>query len=113
LQILETVALDERDIAKAYPTTTPNDLAVIGVDFNSEGAKKMEALTSANIGRRLAIIVDGNLLSTPTIRAAISGSAVIEGGAQGYSPEQVQSLAKDLNEARDQAPKEHAPTTRQ
>jgi SecD/SecF fusion protein len=43
------------------------------IDFslNSEGASRFADITRANIGRRLAIILDGELYSAPVIRSAI------------------------------------------
>jgi SecD/SecF fusion protein len=53
---------------------------VVGVKFNAEGAKKFADLTAANVGRRLAIVLDGKVQSAPNIREAIpSGEAVISG----------------------------------
>ncbi|MFA5156386.1 MAG: protein translocase subunit SecD [Candidatus Omnitrophota bacterium] len=64
---------------------------VVGLQFNADGAKKFAELTAANVGRRLAIVLDGKVQSAPTIREAIpSGEAVISGR---FSPEQAQDLA--------------------
>jgi len=53
---------------------------VVGLVFNAEGAKKFADLTAANVGRRLAIVLDGKVQSAPRIREAIpSGEAVISG----------------------------------
>lgn len=52
----------------------------VGVEFNPEGAKRFARLTSENVGRRLAIILDGKVQSAPVIREEIpSGQAVISG----------------------------------
>ncbi len=46
----------------------------------STGGKQFAELTSANVGRRLAIVLDGNLYSAPVIRERIpSGQAQITG----------------------------------
>ncbi|MBM3250173.1 MAG: protein translocase subunit SecD [Candidatus Omnitrophica bacterium] len=53
---------------------------VVGLKFNAEGAKKFAELTAANVGRRLAIVLDGKVQSAPNIKEAIpSGEAVISG----------------------------------
>jgi len=53
---------------------------IVTLQFNSEGAKKFAEITANNIGRRLAIVLDGNVQSAPRIREAIpSGEAVITG----------------------------------
>ncbi len=67
---------------------------IVGLQFNAEGAKKFAELTASNIGRRLAIVLDGKVQSAPNIREAIpSGEAVITGR---FSIEQAQDLAKVL-----------------
>lgn len=64
---------------------------VVALKFNSEGAKKFADLTAANIGRRLAILLDGKIQSAPRIREAIpSGEAVISGR---FNVEQAQDLS--------------------
>ncbi len=52
----------------------------IALSFNSVGAKLFDQITAANVGKRLAIILDGNVYSAPVIKQRISGGeAVIEG----------------------------------
>ena len=55
-----------------------NGQVVVQFSFNSEGAKEFEKITTANIGRQLAIVLDGEVKSAPVIRSAISDSGVIE-----------------------------------
>ncbi len=47
--------------------------------LNSEGAKKFEAWTGANIGKYLAIVLDGKVKSFPRINGKISDRGQIEG----------------------------------
>jgi protein-export membrane protein SecD len=52
----------------------------IGFSFKSEGAKKFGDVTLRNIGKRFAIILDGHIVSAPTIQGAITnGSGQITG----------------------------------
>ena len=63
----------------------------VGLQFNTDGAKKFAEITAANVGRRLAIVLDGKVQSAPRIREAIpSGEAIISGR---FSVEQAQDLA--------------------
>ncbi|MDD5027444.1 MAG: protein translocase subunit SecD [Candidatus Omnitrophica bacterium] len=67
---------------------------VVSLRFNAEGAKKFAAVTAANVGKRLAIVLDGRVQSAPNIREAIpSGEAVISGR---FSVENAQDLANVL-----------------
>jgi preprotein translocase subunit SecD len=56
-----------------------------------EGAKRFADVTRANIGRRLAIMLDGELHSAPVIQSAIeTGSGEITGS---FTPEEAHTLA--------------------
>jgi SecD/SecF fusion protein len=53
---------------------------IVSLKFNAEGAKKFAEVTAANIGKSLAIVLDGKVQSAPMIKEAIpSGQAVITG----------------------------------
>lgn len=53
----------------------------VGISFDRQGAKIFEDLTAANVGKRMAIILDGNVYTAPNIRERIGGgSATITGG---------------------------------
>ncbi len=45
----------------------------IFLEFNSEGADLFEQITKRSIGKPLGIFLDGNLLTAPVVREAISG----------------------------------------
>ena len=58
-----------------------NNETVVSVTLDRVGAKRFGKATSANIGRQLAIILDGKIISAPVIRDTIaSGSGQISGG---------------------------------
>jgi SecD/SecF fusion protein len=64
---------------------------VVTLQFNAEGATKFADLTAANVGRRLAIVLDGEVQSAPNIREAIPhGEAVITGR---FTVDKAQDLA--------------------
>ena len=53
---------------------------IVALQFNAAGAKKFAEVTASNVGKRLAIVLDGKVQSAPRIREAIpSGEAVITG----------------------------------
>ncbi|OGS37186.1 MAG: protein-export membrane protein SecD [Elusimicrobia bacterium RIFOXYB2_FULL_49_7] len=65
--------------------------AVVNMTLNGEGARRFAKITNANIDKRLAIVLDGQVFSAPSIRTKIpNGRAEITG-------------MKDYNEARDLA----------
>lgn len=53
---------------------------IVSLTFDSKGAREFDLLTAANIGKRMAVVLDGRVYSAPVIRDRISGGrAVIEG----------------------------------
>lgn len=69
--------------------------AVVVVNFNSEGAKLFADITDKNVGRQLAIFLDGELLSAPVIRERIpDGTAVISGN---FTPDGAKEMVRNLN----------------
>lgn len=53
---------------------------VVNITFNTEGGAKFAKLTTQNTGKQFAIILDGKVLSAPTINEPIlGGSAIISG----------------------------------
>ncbi len=53
---------------------------IVALQFNPAGSRKFAEVTAANVGKRLAIVLDGKVQSAPRIREAIpSGEAVITG----------------------------------
>jgi len=80
--VQKKVLLTGRDLATARVSIDQNTSEpYVSVEFNSAGAKAFADLTEANVGRRLAIILDNNVHSAPQIRERIpSGRAQITGG---------------------------------
>ncbi|HVY68143.1 MAG TPA: protein translocase subunit SecD, partial [Patescibacteria group bacterium] len=68
---------------------------VVRLQFNDDGTKLFSQITSENIGKPLAIFLDGQLLSAPTVQSAITnGQAVITGN---FTVQQAKDLATRLN----------------
>jgi preprotein translocase subunit SecD len=68
-----------------------NSRPFVGLSFHPSGAKLFEQVTTENVGKRLAIILDNNIYSAPVIRQPISGGeAIIEGR---FSMEEARDLA--------------------
>lgn len=68
---------------------------IVLLNFNREGADLFDEITANNVGEQLAIFLDGELMSSPTIRERIGGgTAVISGG---FTPAEARELAQNLN----------------
>ena len=68
-------------ITDAVATIDPNTSgAVVNMTMNSEGATEWARITGANIGKRIAIILDGVAYNAPVVKGKIPGGrSVIEG----------------------------------
>jgi len=66
-------------LAKASAGYDSNGRIVVKMSFTTEGQEIFEKITSENIGKQLAIVLDGEIKSAPFIRTEIQGDAVIEG----------------------------------
>jgi len=61
-------------ITDAQATIDPNtSSAIVNMQMNSEGAAEWARITGANIGKRIAIILDGAVYSAPNVINKISG----------------------------------------
>lgn len=68
---------------------------LVRVDFNPEGAALFGELTKNNIGRFIAIFLDGALISAPVVQDHISnGTAIISGN---FTAESGRDLVRNLN----------------
>lgn len=67
----------------------------VGLEFNSEGAKLFAEITGRNVGKLVAIFLDGDPISVPRVQTAISdGRAVITGN---FTIKEARILAQRLN----------------
>ncbi len=69
-----------QDLKDAKEQIGQNQNYMVGIEFTDEGAEKFAALTTANVGRRIAILLDGEILTAPVVNEPITGGkAVITG----------------------------------
>ncbi len=68
---------------------------LVSLQFDDEGAKIFEELTSRNVGKPLAIYIDGAIISAPVVQEKISGGkAQITGN---FTVQECQELARNLS----------------
>lgn len=70
-------------ITNAQANIDPNTSApIVSMEMNSEGATEWARITGANVGKRIAIMLDGVVFSAPVVRGKIPGGrSQIEGMA--------------------------------
>ncbi len=88
--------LSGKQLEKARVAFDPQTSAPqVSLDFNSEGKNLFADLTEKNIGKPIAIFLDGYIISAPRVSERISGgSAVISGN---FSLQEAKLLAQRLN----------------
>jgi preprotein translocase subunit SecD len=89
-------------IVKAYPVITGRDVKKtkrtqdqfgapsVSFSLDSRGAKRIQTYTAANIGKKLAIVLDNRVLTAPVIRDVLSYDMVVSGR---FTIEEAEDLA--------------------
>ncbi len=68
---------------------------VVVLHFDDTGAKLFEEITAANVGKQIAIFLDGEVISSPVVQEAIAGgNATITGS---FTPTEARDLVQNLN----------------
>ena len=62
-----------KDLTKADTTFDQFGKAAVSLKFNTEGAKLFDEATAANVGKQIAILLDGMVISAPVVQQRISG----------------------------------------
>ncbi|MBU0750040.1 protein translocase subunit SecD [Patescibacteria group bacterium] len=87
--------LDKADLQFGSQNGGVGSEPIVVITFNSEGSDLFAKITGENVGQTLAIFLDGQPISTPTIQEAIlGGTATITGG---FSPTEARDLVQNLN----------------
>jgi preprotein translocase subunit SecD len=72
------ILVSNDDIERAWVFLDASGFGV-AVKFLPSGAERMQQATTAHVGRPLAILIDGRVVSVPTLRGPISDSATFNG----------------------------------
>ena len=67
----------------------------VAINFDADGAKLFGEITKANVGKTLAIFLDGQVISAPTIQSEITGGQAVINGS--FTPVQAKALADSLS----------------
>ena len=74
----------------------------VSMSMNTDGARRWAALTKANVGRAIAIVLDGSVYSAPRVNGEISGGQSSISG--NFTIEDTKDLANTLKSGRMPAP---------
>lgn len=90
-----TVWVTGADLISADAALNQFGQAIVNLDFNSDGARKFEEATRANLNKPLHIMLDGEVISSPTVESVITGGSAIISGVG--TMEDAQNLAVMLS----------------
>ncbi len=80
--------------AAAEPNPQSGDFQV-AIKLTDEASKKMAEVSRKYLDRRIALIVDGQVIIAPTVRSEITGGQLVISG--NYTEEETTQLAKRIN----------------
>ena len=95
LNVQKAVLLDSSDVKNATATVGRIGQPFIDIKLTDNGSKRFAEVTRQNIGKRLAIVIDGKLYSAPRINSAITGGEAEITGA--FTKAEAENLAARLN----------------
>jgi preprotein translocase subunit SecD len=87
-------AVTGEDLTGAQPTRDANGRPEVSFNLTRDGASRFSRVTGENVGRLLAIVLDGRVASAPEIHGQISDRGVIEGN---FTEQQTSDLALVLS----------------
>jgi preprotein translocase subunit SecD len=88
--VRKVAAVTGRDLRNARPSLDENNQPAVSFTMNTDGARKFGRVTGENVGRQLAIILDGRVQSAPRIESRISDEGRISGS---FTQQEAQDLA--------------------
>jgi carboxylesterase type B len=90
-----TTMIDVDHLIQAAVTLDENNRTAVSFRFDDYGARRLEAFTTAHVGERFAVVLDGKVMSAPTVTSPIvNGSGLIDGG---FTAREASALANLLN----------------
>jgi len=95
LYVQRSGRLDQSAIDSVSVSQDPRGAWQVGFGLTASGKKEFARLTRESIGRRLAILVEGRVVSAPMVRAEITGGrGVISGN---FSEQEARALARSIS----------------
>ena len=88
--VRKVAAVTGRDLRNARSSLDENNQPAVSFTLSNEGGRKFGNVTGDNVGRQLAIILDGRVQSAPRIDSRISTDGRITGS---FTNEEVQNLS--------------------
>jgi len=91
-------ALTSADIQDAEPGTDRNFGKYVNLAFTDAGAKKIRDLTTAQMNKLIAMVLDGKVISAPGVRSVITSDRMITWSLRGLTTEEVRRILTSVNQ---------------
>ncbi len=86
----------DADIQSGSTTSTsPASTSVVNLTFNSDGAQLFQEITARNVQKIVAIVLDNQVISAPTVQQEISGGEAVITGLESFAA--AKELTIELN----------------
>jgi len=96
--VTPTSSLTSGDIQSAQLGTDERDQRTVTIQFTDAGAEKMRKLSTTQIGKPVAMLLEGNVIWAPKVNGEISKDAVITGGPKGVPSEVAGRILASVNQ---------------
>ena len=91
--VKKVAAVTGQDLRSARASVDENNRPAVSFTLSNEGGRKFGKVSGENIGRQLAIILDGRVQSAPTLESKINSEGRITGS---FTPDEVADLSLKL-----------------
>ncbi len=92
------VLLDQSDLESVkLVTDQPSGRPELDLIFSTRGRERFAQVTRDNTGKRLAIIIDGQLYEAPVVRDEITGGKAVVTGS--FTKDEAENLTRKINDA--------------
>jgi preprotein translocase subunit SecD len=97
--VAPTAAVVASDIEKAQPEVRADGTRVIRVVFTDGGANKIRDLTTAQLKKYVAMVVDGKLIWAPLVQVVVGKESVLAGNLpSGLTEEETDRIMASLRQ---------------
>ncbi len=94
LWLTQKPLLNMSDFTGANVTLTEGQI-VLNVNLTPESAKRIQEFSTNHVGTKLAFLIDGHVINTPTILDPIKGNGIL---IAPFTREEAQKLADSINQ---------------
>ena len=96
-----TPTLTAADIQGAEPAADRNYGQFVAVTFTDAGAQKMRDLSTAQMNKLIAMVLDGKVIMAPKVRSVINNTCIVTGKAPaGLTTDEVRRILTSVNQAK-------------